>query len=144
MIKKIGEKTYFKEDGVWYGTNKNGDKYKVTLPKTLLKLSEGLGDVVSAVTQSLKITECEPCKKRKETLNSIFSWTRKKDIRKITDEEKQFMKSIKEGDSSVPIFKLYNDLFHQNIDVCNCPGLVKVMITRINLAIEIDNDNLTT
>lgn len=141
MIKTINEKTYYKEGDNWYGHNKNGDKYKVIQPVLLAKLNiDGLGDVVSTVTKFLGVRECEDCKKRRETLNSIFPFTKTKSIREITEDEIHYIKNIKEGQSSKPLFDLYNSLFYTNLEVCACTGLQRVMLDRINLAIDIQLD----
>ena len=144
MIKVINEKTYYNRDGEWYGVNKNGDEYKVYQTTLLSKLNEeeisGLGDVVSKITRTFGISECNECKKRKEALNSIFPFTKKKSIREITQEEIDYITNIKEGQPSKPLFDLYNDLFYNKLEVCACPGLQKTMLDRINLAIDIQKD----
>lgn len=142
MIKTINDKEYFKRDDVWWGFDKNNKEYKVYQKPLLTKLNElnGLGDVVSKVTKLFKIKECEECKKRKETLNSIFPFTRNKVIRDLTEEELEYMTNIKDGQSSQPLFKLYNDLFNNKLEVCACPGLQRTMVDRINLVISIQKD----
>jgi hypothetical protein len=142
MIKVINEKTYFKRDGFWYGTNKDGLEYRVFQSTLLSKLNEpeGLGDVISSLTKKLGINECAGCKKRKQTLNTIFPFTKKKSVREITEQEITYMSNLKEGESSKPLFDLYNDLFFSKLEVCACPGLQKTIIDRINLAIDIQKD----
>lgn len=141
MIKTINEKVYYKEGDNWYGTNKNGDAFKVTQPVLLAKLNiEGLGDVVSTITKALNIRECEECKKRRETLNSIFSWTRTKKVRDLTEEEIEYITNIKDGSPSKPLFDIYNSLFYSNLELCNCPGLIKVMLDRVRLVLDIQLD----
>ena len=144
-IKKINDKTYFKKGEDWFGVDKNENEYKVFQPKLLYRLNdtgfEGVGDVISSITKKLGIRECKECQKRKEVMNSIFPFTRKKDIRKLTDEEITYMMNIKDGQSAKPLFDLYNDLFSNKLEICNCPGLQKTMISIINLAIDIQKDN---
>ena len=48
------------------------------------KPSKGLGDTVSKIIKKVsggKIKECDDCKKRKELLNKLFKYKKKKDER---------------------------------------------------------------
>lgn len=148
---KINDKFYYKKDNNFYGTDKNNKPYKVSNKILLEKLNKeevGLGTMVEKVTKFFGIQPCESCNKRKDALNTfkLFPHLRK-DIRELNSEELQLMvivnkKALIENDNVNALFKLYNDLFKTNLKRCNCPGLVKTMIERINVIINIQNDNL--
>ena len=98
----------------------------------------GLGDFVSSITQTLGITECEPCARRKAALNKAFPWL--KSSREITEEELQFIKKITsthtlQNDDVNNLFKLYNDIFSSKLSRCNCPGLISKMIQRLGVLV---------
>lgn len=49
----------------------------ITLRVPFLRQQMGLGDVVSQVTQAVRIAPCQPCKKRQEAMNQrvrLFPW----------------------------------------------------------------------
>lgn len=96
----------------------------------------GLGDLVSSITQTLGIPECEPCARRKEALNKMFPWL--KASREITDEEIEFIKRITtshtlQNDDVNYLFRLYNEVFSSKLSRCNCPGLVAKMVQRLGV-----------
>jgi len=100
--------------------------------------SSGLGDLVSSITQTLGIPECEPCKRRKEALNKAFPWL--KASRDITEEEIDFIKKITSthtlnNDDVNNLFRLYNDIFSSKLSRCACPGLIAKMIQRLGVLV---------
>lgn len=100
--------------------------------------SAGLGDLVSSITQTLGIPECEPCKRRKEALNKAFPWL--KASRDVTEEEIEFIKKITSthtlnNDDVNNLFRLYNDIFSSKLNRCNCPGLITKIIQRLSVLI---------
>lgn len=100
----------------------------------------GLGDAIKAVTQAFGIEQCEKCKERQSRLNRLFPWL--KASRDVTQEERELMvrinaKSSIENDDVNALFKLYNELFSSKLSRCNCSGLIKKMIERINTFIEV-------
>ena len=140
QIKEINDKTYYKEGDDWFGLDKNENPYKVTGKPLLKKLNsdtiEGLGDVVSVITKTLGIEECDKCNKRRLKLNNFFPWMRK-DIRELTSDELQLMERINathtiQNNDVNALFQLYRELFDTNTKRCNCPGLIKRIIGRIN------------
>lgn len=147
-IKEINNKTYYKEeDNLWYSLDKNGTPRKVTSEKLFKKLDAeeitGLGDVISKITKTLGIEECESCIRRRNKLNNILPWMQS-NIRKITDEEIQLMNEINshyiiQNHNVIKLFKLYNSIFGTKTERCNCPGLIKRLIGRINA--EINNQS---
>lgn len=99
----------------------------------------GLGDAIKAVTEVLGIPQCEKCKERQSRLNRLFPWL--KASRDVTEEERDLMARINtkpsiENDDVNALFKLYNELFSSKLSRCNCSGLIKKMIERINTFIE--------
>lgn len=99
----------------------------------------GLGDLVSSITQTLGIPECEPCARRKEALNKMFPWLKAR--REITNDEEQFIIKIKtshtlNNDDVNGLFRLYNDVFSSKLSRCNCPGLIAKMIQRLGVLVE--------
>jgi len=148
-------KDYSSENGDWFGLNKNQKKYKVS-SKNLIKLlnekssmidledtsneseqklkSEGLGDIISNVTKSLGIEECEGCKKKKKKLNHLFNWLNK--TRELTDDESDFIKDLSKRKSmnrneSKRLFSLYNEITNSKLKRCICGGLHIKMIQRL-------------
>ena len=133
------------EEGNWSGINKNGDVYKVSSEKLIAALNiqyekenalpvKGLGDIVSKITQTLGIEECEGCKERKKLFNSIFNWLRA--TRELTDDEKTFVNDLAsrkkmDSDERNRLFSLYNVITKSNVSICNCPGLVSQLIARL-------------
>ncbi len=97
----------------------------------------GLGDLVSAVTETFGIKPCGECQRRREEFNRNFPWI--KASREITEEEHTFMAEkinsthTIDSDSVNKLFALYNDLFQSKLQRCNCPGLISRMIERINV-----------
>ena len=99
----------------------------------------GLGDLVSSITQTLGIPECEPCARRKEALNKMFPWL--KASRELTEEEVIFIGKIMsnktlQNDDVNDLFRLYNDIFSSKLSRCNCPGLLSKMIQRLGVLVE--------
>lgn len=99
----------------------------------------GLGDAIKAVTEALGIEQCEKCKERQSRLNRLFPWL--KASRDVTQEERELMERINskptiENDDVNALFRLYNELFGTKVSRCNCPGLIKKMIERINVFIQ--------
>lgn len=121
---------------------------KASNPEEQTLPPSGLGDVIKKVANPIaKIlnlpVECEPCKKRQLKANKLFNWLTAK--RDITDEEKVFLhemtliiinKGIMINEDREKVFKLYNDITKSNVKACVCPGLVKVMVERLNAFLE--------
>ena len=100
----------------------------------------GLGDLIAKVTDTLGIEKCQKCEERQSRLNRLFPWL--KASRDVTQEERELMKRINakpsiENDDVNALFKLYNELFSSKLSRCNCSGLIKKMIERINTFIEV-------
>jgi hypothetical protein len=148
-IKIINNKTYYKEENnEWYGLDKNNKPRKVTNIPLLQKLnteeSIGLGDTIAKITKAIGIEPCESCNRRKQKLNTIFPWM-KQDIRQLTEEELYLMQEINSSkiihnQNIIALFKLYNNIFSLKIERCNCPGLIKRMVGRINQVIAIQQE----
>lgn len=99
---------------------------------------KGVGDLIENVTSALGIEKCEECEERRKKFNksNIFPWM-KSEIREITETEKELMKRVNsshiiQNNDVVALFALYNSLFNANTKRCNCPGLIRRMIGRIN------------
>lgn len=142
----INEKEYFKEDGSWYSVNKKGNRYKINSEKlietleTEEKLSkqklkpQGLGDVISNVTKTLGIEECDGCEKRKKSLNSRFNWHRQS--RELTEDESDFILDLNSrkrmsSEESQRLFDIYNEITKSVLKRCTCPGLHMRLIERL-------------
>jgi hypothetical protein len=97
----------------------------------------GLGDLVSAITSTLGIEPCDECIRRRQEFNRSFPWM--KTTRELTEEEVIFMREkvnsthTLENDTVNRLFKLYNEMFSQKLERCNCPGLVSRIIERVNV-----------
>lgn len=103
------------------------------------KDAKGLGDSIKAVTEALGIEQCQKCEERQSRLNRLFPWL--KASRDVTEDEVKLMdrinsSSIIQNDDVNGLFKLYNELFNSKLSRCNCSGLIKKMIERINVFIE--------
>ena len=71
----------------------------------------------------------------------------KKDIRELTDNELTLMKNIlskeiMESNEVDSMFALYNSLFGTKLVRCNCPGLCRTMIDRIQTIMNIQLNTL--
>jgi hypothetical protein len=98
----------------------------------------GIGDVIENITSVLGIEKCTECEERRKKFNksNIFPWM-KSEIREVTDTERELMQRVNashmiQNNDVVALFALYNSLFDSNTKRCNCPGLIRRMIGRIN------------
>lgn len=182
MQKTIKNKVYTFKENLWWGIDKNGKEFKVTVKGLLEQLNatdnpnqtqselkgiinladssvtpnpaqeketvvedvdiknvkeiKGLGDLIATVTSAVGIEPCEECNKRKEYLNKKFPWM-KKEIRELTQEEIEMLEKATaepnkvKGEYIKAIFKLYNEVFMQRVEVCRCPGLLSRIISRL-------------
>lgn len=89
-----------------------------------------------------KVKTCHTCKKASEHRNKAMFPHLYKEVRDITEEEVELMKRINEkktivNDDVNALFRLYNSVFGTNVTRCNCPGLIKTFIERLNDRYEI-------
>lgn len=98
----------------------------------------GIGDIIENITSVLGIEKCVECEERRKKFNksNIFPWM-KSEIREVTDAERDLMERINsshiiQNNDVVALFTLYNSLFDSHTKRCNCPGLIRRMIGRIN------------
>ena len=112
--------------------NEVGETSRELLPIT------GIGDLIENVTSVLGIEKCEECEERQKRFNksNIFPWM-KSEIRQATESEKTLMERINSShiinnNDVVSFFALYNSLFNTSTKRCNCPGLIRRMIGRVN------------
>lgn len=103
----------------------------------ILKVN-GVGDLIENITSVLGIEKCPECEERRKKFNksNIFPWM-KSEIRGVTDTERELMERVNsshiiQNNDVVALFALYNSLFDANTKRCNCPGLIRRMIGRIN------------
>ncbi len=142
----LNNKSYFKENNLWYGINKNGKNYKISSSKLIEELeknthlenqklkSSGLGDVISKITKTLGIKECSGCEERKKKMNKAFGWL--KPTRVFTDDENDFIKDLNKRksmntDESKRLFSLYNEITKSKLERCICGGLHLTIISRL-------------
>jgi len=140
-MKTINNKTYFKDvEGNWKGYRKDGVEYKISDKGILAKLNDdglqGVGDVIKKLTNAVGIKTCSECEDRRKKLNSLFPFSRKKELKEITETDKQLLdrvtsKKLIASDDADALFKLYNKVFSDKIKRCNCPGLVRTIIERL-------------
>lgn len=144
--KTINDKIYFLKEDIWYGTDKNNKIFKIGSKVLLDKLNapeEGLGDMISKITTFLGIKPCESCNKRKNMLNNLKLFPHlRTDIRELNEKELLLMdrilsKPLIQNDDVNSLFELYNSLFKTNLKRCNCPGLVRTILERINTIIDL-------
>jgi hypothetical protein len=146
MEVNLNNKKYFKENNLWYGINKNDKKYKISSLKLIKELeqnhhfenqelkSSGLGDLISKVTKTLGIEECDGCEERKKKLNKRFSWL--KQTRELTEDEKEFIidlnkRTTMKSTESQRLFDLYNEITKSKLQRCICGGLHRTIISRM-------------
>jgi hypothetical protein len=89
-----------------------------------------------------RVKTCHACKKANDNRNKSLFPHLYKEVRDITEEEVELMKRINDNKTIVNddvngLFKLYNSVFGTNVTRCNCPGLVRTFIERINDRYEI-------
>lgn len=115
---------------------------KVKLGDTPIeKTSIGLGDVVAKITSAIGIEPCESCLERKAKLNKAYSFLRTVK-REITDEEIIYLKDIessKKIDNSQKFVKIFNDVFGTNQTACDCPSLMRDLLSKLLMQIEYQN-----
>lgn len=100
--------------------------------------AKGLGDVVSIITSTLGIPECQSCAERRQKLNDMFSFL--KSVRRdLTSEEVEFIKKCSQ-DNRIPdtakFTKIYNEIFGTHIQNCSCGGLHKELLIKLMKQIE--------
>lgn len=112
--------------------NEKGETSREILPVN------GIGDVIENITSVLGIEKCDECEERRKKYNKtgIFPWM-KTEIRDVTKEEIVLMARVNsshiiQNNDVIALFNLYNSLFNTNTKRCNCPGLIRRMIGRIN------------
>lgn len=100
------------------------------------KAVTGLGDVISKITETVGIEECDGCKKRKEKLNKLFPFG----VLEPTEEEAQFLRdwfSIERKDISPKdqktILSIYFRCFKlKPFDPCiGCSGVWKNILEKL-------------
>lgn len=101
----------------------------------------GLGDVFKKITDTLSIPTCEKCEERRQKLNKAYSFLRavKRDI---TDEEIIYLKDIessKKIDNSQKFVKIFNEVFGTNQTACDCPSLMRDLLSKLLMQIEYQN-----
>ena len=115
---------------------------KVKLGDTPIeKTSIGLGDVIKKITDTLSIPTCEKCEERRQKLNKAYSFLRAVK-REITDEEIIYLKDIessKKIDNSQKFVKIFNEVFGTNQTACDCPSLMRDLLSKLLMQIEYQN-----
>lgn len=115
---------------------------KVKLGDTPIeKTSIGLGDVIKKITDTLSIPTCEKCEERRQKLNKAYSFLRTVK-REITDEEIIYLKDIessKKIDNSQKFVKIFNEVFGTNQTACDCPSLMRDLLSKLLMQIEYQN-----
>lgn len=103
-----------------------------------IKISNGLGDVVGAITSTLGITECESCSERKAKMNQMFSFLNGV-RRNLTQDEIDFINEInvtRQVNDGPKLFKISNEIFGLRQEFCNCGGVAKQMVEKLLLVIQ--------
>jgi hypothetical protein len=102
----------------------------------------GLGDVVKSITSALGIKQCEACKKRQETLNRLFPFSKNKEIEPLTEREIEILDTMNrtrslQQEHKAELFDAYNKRFVVNkanyIQPCNCAGVIAKMKESLDL-----------
>ena len=104
------------------------------------KASKGLGDDIEKVTKATGIKKAVDwfsektgidcgCDKRKELLNKLFP---RKQVECLNKDEHDFLNSIKTAtrlgsSQNKELFKIYNRVFNDRKQPCNCTGTIKRM-----------------
>ena len=103
--------------------------------------SAGLGDVVKSITSALGIETCTKCEERRKQLNKMFPWLNAKEMETLKGEDEALMIRIRKTPSAVQnddvdaLFKLYNRIYtpQRPIKRCQCPGLLRTVVERLEL-----------
>jgi hypothetical protein len=111
------------------------------------KKIRGAGDVISKITETLGIEECDGCSRRKDVLNLSTMFPFKK-VTKMEEESKEQFKTILErkdqktltSDEANLILSLYAKHFNIKIEPCNtCGGVYNSIINQLTKLYNYEN-----
>lgn len=98
----------------------------------------GVGDLIKKITSFMGIEPCDECERRKEKLNSMFSFL-KRTKRDLTSTEVEMIKGIiktNKVENSGEIFRIYNEVFGLHTQPCQCVGIIKDIVFKLGRVIE--------
>lgn len=125
--------------------NKNNKRPMKRIKNTPVELDKnqkppvmGVGDILQKITNAVGISTCDECEKRKEALNNMFSFL-KKTKRDLYQVEMEMLKQINATNKVENVgifFKVYNEIFGVHSQPCQCAGVIKDMVFRLNKVME--------
>jgi hypothetical protein len=107
----------------------------------------GAGDVISKITETLGIEECDGCAARKDVMNLATMFPFKK-VTKMDNQSKEQFKTILErknqktltNDESLIILDLYGKHFNIKIEPCNtCGSVYKAILQQLTKLYNYEN-----
>ena len=114
-----------------------GRKKKVIDPEKQTLPIQGAGDIVGRMTDFFGIKKCVGCKNRENDWNKMFPFLKPK--RELTEEEIEIVERVTieskfiDKEDKDNFFNIYNEVFNSKIQRCDCPGLIKTMLERLNV-----------
>jgi hypothetical protein len=107
--------------------------------ETINETITGVGDLIKKATQLVGIEPCEKCEERRKSFNRALNF-QNMDLSFINDKAKELMVEINahyiiKSKNVDKLFKLYNGVFKTKHQRCNCPALLKTMVSKLNSVI---------